>query len=51
MLVYDHGKVSKFPIRLSDPPEKCTDPPEERAEFGRWLELADAALFPMPRRN
>ena len=35
----------RFPVRLTSPQlEKRSVPEEERAEVGRWLELADIAL-------
>lgn len=38
-------KRLRFPIRLTSPRlERRTGPQEERAQVGRWLELADIAL-------
>jgi hypothetical protein len=48
MQAYDHGRIVKFPVRLTDPAEKRHEAPEDRAEIGRWLELADVALFKLP---
>jgi hypothetical protein len=31
-------------VRLTSPPERRQDSPDERAQIGKWLKLADAAL-------